>query len=175
VDIEDRIDLGPSRRVGEVGEMDRVDGTGTAPSGPVEITPSRATRWRLYWVTVPSLGKGEATGGDNGFAREQHVPELAPAVEWPSRPVAPARIDVEAGPVHPVVVGQEARELGSLVDHARPDSVPLDLLEGDHVGLADGVRDPPEVEAAVPALAVLDVLAHEPHRRPRLPVTGWRR
>ena len=72
---------------------------------------------------------------------------LAAPVQHPAVGRSLARVDVEGGPVDPVILGQQIGERGRLVGRTAGAVVALDLWERDRIGAAHGLGDARQVRA----------------------------
>ena len=113
---------------------------------------------------IGRIGQNVVKHLQQGQAREDHVAELAPPVRSAARPVEPGAVDrLMVGKGH----GQGHRLIGARAIVELP-AMARDLLQADHVGIAEGLDvgdDAGQIEPAVAAGAALYVPGQNFHGR----------
>ena len=92
--------------------------------------------------------------------------ELTAVVAGPTRIGPVCGVHIETRAVDPIVIAQALGEAGGLIDEARAGPVPFHFLQRDDVRALDFAHDAIEVEAAVLAATVLNVVGDETQRTP---------
>jgi hypothetical protein len=170
MDIQDSIDLRRPCLVRQVREVDGVEAQGAGAGVDHAFDGAALQAVLLRSRRHPELRQHMRARGEDRDPGQQHVAELLAAVHWMTVGPGRAGVHVQAGPVDPVILGQQLRQLGGLVDHAGALEETLDFLEGDDVRTLHLAGDAGEIVAAVFTEAVLDVVADEAHRREFPPV-----
>ena len=165
MDPEQCFDLRKPRLGREVGEVNRVHAHMSAANH------DHAFEGRTLQAHRPEasvLRKQVVAHRKQRRAGEQHVPELPPPAGALLSRFRSREMEIDPRPVRRIVLGKAARDVARLIDSAGPGPETLDLLERDHVGSRDLPRDAVEIEAAVAAPAILDVVGDDLHRRQAL-------
>ena len=113
---------------------------------------------------VSPFGQREIARGQDRPAAQDHRAELLAAVD-DAIPVLCAGIHVQIGTEDVVMLWQMPGQNGWAVDKAGPFPVPVDLLQGDDVGMGDFTGDPGQIISPVRSQSVLNIVAQADHDR----------
>ncbi len=105
----------------------------------------------------------QASGGQNGVAREDHVAEIQPVLDHAAVPFLHVEENVDGRVIGAEMPGQARLEAGHHVVIAVAGKIARHLLKGDDIGSLDGPGDAVEIVAPVKSDAILDIVACKFH------------
>ncbi len=146
MEVEQIVDLHQPLALRDGAEMDRQH-----PQRPARRVYDAFERRGLHVELLDGgeLGQDVEARPHHRPAGQQHVAELAAAVDHCAIGRNLAGIHVESRAIDPVVAGQQGAEFGRLVGHGGARPMAFDFLQGDDVGALERGGDAPEVIAVV--------------------------